>query len=377
MISKTNSEILDNVRIPLALGVLFSHASYVVDSKLMQVNRLRGFGEDFFYWLYEFLSTIFPVFVISGFFLISGYLFFLKWTKKDGDNVWDSRCYISKLKSRFFSLFIPYVLWNLIPLLLIIIECVILHYDSNELIHNLTMCLQGKFPKMFWNLNEWGGSTGPLNLPLYYLRDLMGMCLIAPVVYFYCKKVKALGVCLLVVINIFGYIPSFSGLRSTGITFFTLGAFFSINNKDIVVELSKYGKYLFFPSVLLVPFILDIIKVEPNISLFLNRLFCSIGLISVFWIVKNMSKTCIFKNTKLFKDSIFFIYVAHEGLWLLNLSFFISRCLISSTSNIWIFVQYIISILLTIVFCISLYMFLKNNVPIVFNILNGKYKYTS
>lgn len=373
MISKENSIILDDVRIPLALGVLFSHASAIVDPTLMNTNSVHGFVDNFFYWLFTFLSTIFPIIVIPGFFLISGYLFFLKWSLENGEKKWDGVCYQKKLKGRFFSLFIPYILWNLIPLFLIIIECVILHYyDSTELTKELKLCLQGKFPKMFWNLNEWEGSTGPLNLPLYYLRDLMGMCLVAPVVFFYCKKFKAIGVCTLVVIYILGYMPSFSGIRSSGITFFTLGAFFSINNKDIVEELSKYGRYLFFPTLLLVLIVSEILKIEENVHLCLVRLFSTCGLLSLFWCVKTLSKVCMFKKTKLFKDSIFFMYAAHEGLWLLNFSFFICLNLIRPSNNCLIFAQYIISIVLTIVFCMCLYVMLNNKAPWVSRILNGK-----
>lgn len=376
MISKDNSLILDNIRIPLTLGVFFSHATCVVNSELLNYNREHGWEEEIFYWLYTFLSTIFPIFVISGFFLISGYLFFLKWTIEDGEKKWDNKCYQKKLKSRFFTLFIPYILWNLIPLFLIIIECLINNYDSKDLFQELKFCFQGKFPEMFWNLNEWGeGNTGPLNLPLYYIRDLMGMCLIAPVVYFYCKKFKTIGICLLVVINILGYIPSFSGLRSAGITFFTLGAFFSIYNKDIVKELSKYGKYLFFPSIILILFVLDIVKIEGNIIYCLERLFCLIGLVTLFWIIKEISNTIIFRQTKTFKESIFFMYAAHEGLWIINLAVFISKHLSSNSSNGIIFIQYIVSIILTIVFCMSLYVLLKKIMPVMSDILNGKYRY--
>lgn len=374
--SKENSEILDNVRIPLALGVLLSHASCVVDSELMDANSVHGLVDVFFYWLYTFLYTIFPTFVIPGFFLISGYLFFLKWPIEDGEKIWDTECYAQKLKSRFFTLFIPYVLWNIIPLLLIIIECIILHYDSNDFVHELKFCLQGKFPKMFWDLNEWGGgSTGPLNLPLYYLRDLMGMCLVAPVVYLYCRKFKAIGVCFLVVINILGYIPSLSGLRNTGITFFTLGAFFSIYRMDVVENLSKCGKYLFFPSIMLIPLVLGVVKVEGSIFNIIIRLFCVTGLISMFWIVKFISKTCVFKKISLFKESIFFMYAAHEGLWILNFSVFICISLIQPSSICLIFVQYIFSIVLTIFFCIFIYIIIKNIMPNLSEILNGKYKY--
>lgn len=377
MISAANSQILNKVRVPLALGVFLSHAAHEVNADLLDAYRLQGGAENVFYWIFSFLSTTLPIIVIPGFFLISGYLFFLKWSEKEGDKVWDWKCYEKKLSSRFFTLFIPYIIWNIIPLFVIVGECVAQHYDSSNLVQELKFSLQGKFPQMFWGLNKWGGgSTGPLNLPLYYLRDLMCMCLVAPIVFVFCKKTKWVGICLLILLNTIGFVPSVSGFRNTGITFFTLGACMSIMHKDIVDEFCKLGKYLLVPSLLFIPIILGGVQVNTTMSGYIDRSFSVVGLVSLFWIVRKLSDMNLFAFPKVFVESIFFTYAAHEGLSLLFLSAFMSQMLIPSSSAFMIVLQYLFSIVLVIAMCLLIYLGLKRFAPGVCSLLNGKYKYS-
>lgn len=375
MISSANSKILNNVRIPLALGVFLSHAASDVDINIIDTFKMQGGIESISYWIFTFLSTLMPILVIPGFFLISGYLFFLKWTQINDTKIWDWKCYNTKLRSRIFSLLIPYIIWNIIPLLILIVECVILNFNSSSLLQELRFCLQGKFPQMFWNLNKWGGGcTGPLNLPLYYLRDLMCMCLVAPIVFVYCKKTKVAGVVTLIALYVAGVIPSVSGFRNTGITFFTLGAFISIKNKDIVEVLCRYGKLLFIPSLLLIPIVLGGIQFLTAYKVYTIRLFSVVGLVTLFCIVQKITRANIISFPKLFVQSIFFSYAAHEGFPLLLFSTFISRKLIPASSAFMFLLQYVMSIILVILLCLVLYKLLKSYVPFWANLLNGKCK---
>lgn len=377
MISAANSKVLNKVRVPLALGVFLSHAMCSVDSELLLSYRDNGVVDFISYWIYVFLSTLLPIIVIPGFFLVSGYLFFLKWTTEGDTKVWDWNCYRMKLKSRFFTLFIPYIVWNIIPLLLILAICFYNNFGKPNLMADIHVCLQGKFPHMFWDLNKWDGSTGPINLPLYYVRDLIGMCLLSPVVFLVCKKTKLYGVIAILLLNIAGFIPSYPGIRNTGITFFTLGAYFSIMNKDIVYEVCRYGKYFLCLSLLLIPVVINIFTFNTFFIDYSTRLFSVVGLLSLVWIVKVTSNKYDYNYPKVILESIFFVYAAHEGLMLLNLSSDMSHMLLPSTSAMMILCQYLLTIILVIIFCVLLYLLLKKLVPNVCVLLNGKYKYAN
>lgn len=376
MLSAINSKILNKVRIPLALGVFLSHAMCAVDSELLFSYKDTNITESVSYWGYVCLSTLMPILVIPGFFMISGYLFFLKWTSNDKEKIWDWSCYISKLKSRFFTLFLPYIVWNIIPLITILATCFYHNVGKPTLLSEMIVCLQGKFPQMFWDINKWDASTGPLNLPLYYVRDLMGMCLVSPIVFLICKKTRHYGLIAILLLNIAEFIPSYSGLRNTGITFFSLGAYFSIMNKDIVDEICRYGKYFFAASLFLSLIIIGIFALDDSVMVYITRLYSLIGLFGLFWIVKITSDKYNYNYPVVITESIFFVYAAHEGLMLLDLSSSISHILLPTSSALSMLCQYIITIILVLVLCTALYALLKIYVPNICNFLNGKYNYS-
>ena len=92
------SIIITWLRFPLIFLIVMLHC--------YSVQRLEGVHELFFKAVYPFALWLGET-GVPAFFFISVFLFFL--SKKN---------YIVKLRSRFHSLFIPYVLWNLLVLLL-------------------------------------------------------------------------------------------------------------------------------------------------------------------------------------------------------------------------------------------------------------------
>lgn len=372
MMTKLNSLVLTNVKCFLIIGVFLSHAAGCVNSELLDIYKDASIIDNVFYWLYVSCITIMPMLVIPTFFLISGYLFFLKWNQDGNEKVWDWKCYVSKLRSRLFTLLIPYIIWNIMPLLVIIVQCVVENIGKPELMPELRHCFQGKFPQMFWDINKWDGdSTGPLNLPLYYIRDLMGMCLVSPLVFLLCKKTRAYGIIVLILLNVLGFIPSVSGLRNTGITFFTLGAYFSIMNKDMVDVMYKYGKYCFLFFVPMVIMCVGALHVD-GVEVYNNRLFPLVAMFVLVWFVRKFSLK--HKFPKVYMDSVFFMYVAHEGLYILMLTIWLSTMILPSSNMFCLFAQYVFTIISTIALCIALYAVLRKTMPLVCDVLCGKYK---
>ena len=113
----TNDELLSKtisyLRFPLIVGVVFIH------NKMAEIN-VQGdiVSYDDWPWLtytMDFFSSVLPTIAVPLFFFISGFLFFYKVD-------FDKNVYIKKLKSRYHTLVIPYLIWNFVGFLILLIQ---------------------------------------------------------------------------------------------------------------------------------------------------------------------------------------------------------------------------------------------------------------
>jgi len=361
------------MRFPLAIGVLLSHAyvgllekNNVSDTSMSILDKISKIILD--------ICTIpLPCLVVPGFFLISGYLFFLKWANDGNEKIWNWNVYKEKIHSRIYSLFIPYIIWNLIPLFIGFFIAIIPSLgDFDSLLHEGRMYFQGKGLRIFWNINQWGSdgtnilglptfkSTAPINLPLYYLRDLMGICLFSPLVFWWVKKMKVYGLCLLLLSSFLGIIPNIPGLRSSAIVYFTFGAYFSINNIDIIENLKKYKLVTALLSVALLLFIVGFQHFW--ITQYLNNIFVFVGLLALITTIEYFTARGL-SISPVITGSIFFFYAAHEGLYLLNVTQNIITNILFTTHYSVIMIQYFVIIAITMTICILLREILKTKTP--------------
>ena len=241
------SKTIDWLRFPLAILVIFIHMNPEVD--IQNVN----YSHFDWYSLYNVFGILISKTVggiaVPSFFMFSGYLFFNK--LKD----WNKTVYFTKLKTRLRTLVLPFILFNLGAIVLHILMK-ILKADGN--FYSYLSELSANWYRIFWNYSSWGEGNsnmfgfalqpnfGPYVLPLWFLRDLIVMVFISPIVYYLIKYTKIWG---LVVLFFFYYtklwieIPGYSArLFLMAFFFFSIGSFFSINKQNIVISLRKYQK---------------------------------------------------------------------------------------------------------------------------------------
>ena len=161
-------------RFPLAVLVVFIHS----------VGDINGS----YYHLRDFISHPLLSFVVPAFFIISGYLFFMN---VEGRTI--SKWYRDKIKKRAKTLLLPYIIWNLITLTLDFLKyvrhsiCWINYGDTS---------LWGVINKTFFDYM-------PIDLPLWYIRDLIFLVIFSPALYYLLKRVTYLFV---IVIGIWYFI---------------------------------------------------------------------------------------------------------------------------------------------------------------------------
>ena len=170
------SVVLAFLRIPLTIGVVLIHSNLLV-----WVERWYGHELDAPWWSLAFIkslnflaySTVNPMF-----FAISGYLFF--WNI---DNL-NLTVYKRKLHSRLFTLLIPYLLWNLIAYI----------YQLAKVFLGIGSAVEGcgnilslsVFLKVFWQF----GNEGPADMPLWFVRDLILLVILTPLIHWLLKGIK-------------------------------------------------------------------------------------------------------------------------------------------------------------------------------------------
>lgn len=209
------------LRFPLIFFIILLHC--------YSVERLEGDHGSFYRMIYPFALWIGET-GVPGFFFISGFLFFL--SKKN---------YSQKLKTRFHTLLIPYLLWNAILLSLYLIAYAAgFPQDINH--RNIADYTLVDYIRLFWDRGSYdNGDFVPLLSPFWYIRNLLIMSLLSPLLFYIIKYIREVFLILMATWWFFTYINAF--ILQT-ILFFSLGSYFSIHNFNPLEFVIKQKKYL-------------------------------------------------------------------------------------------------------------------------------------
>lgn len=168
------SQTIDLLRFPLIIAVVFIHNTGLPSNYVIPV-----LGTDSFYTCLSIYNKVFFSHVLAHiavpiFFFISGYLFFIK------TPILTKEIYIDKLKKRWNSLVIPYLLWNIFPILVVaclwFLKYIIFNHDTGVFIDKLIAYFDSHgWMSLFWDTKKWGSNvinwlgqpvvgSGPINI---------------------------------------------------------------------------------------------------------------------------------------------------------------------------------------------------------------------
>lgn len=341
MHTKMDSSIIKYLRFPLIVGIVAIHA-YHLD---ISFNPQLSIFNHIQYFFSQMLGRI----SVPLFFFFSGYLFFYK---KDTFN---KEIYLKQVKKRFWSLFIPYIFWISLYILFISL------FDHNTFSayykDGFTLTT---FLKSYWNLIS--GSM-PLLYPLWFLRDLMILCILTPLIYLLVKKVKLLLIFILLVwwyLDIFNY----PGFRSISVLFFVSGAYLSINKLSFSALIRKV------PLSILLPLCIFFVGFDLYYSIInstINKTCILILIVVVLRIsIASLDRFEINKVLLTLSSSSFFVYIVHEPV--LN---FARSYLAGIMVPIKYTIYYFSCILLTLIISVAAYLLLKKIAPRALNFVLG------
>ena len=330
---------------------------------LLHAHNLRGDSDLINYYVQNLISNGFTKLCVVLFFLISGYLFVI--------NVEEATVgtFLTKIKSRVRTVFIPYLLWSFLGIAIFFILQslpVVRSFFNNSPISERS----ASELLYIWLLK-------PLPYQLWFLRHLFIVVLLSPLLYAIVKYLKypALLLIALLLLNILR-LPPTTLIGNVSLAAFSLGLWFSVHAQSAIVR--RYPKAAWWSTLLWMAFVVGRIIFESAEWLdwsvwrpLLINLEYGIGIFalwSLYDAFEHRKTVEAQADLPAFLGFAFFLYLAHEPM----LTIFKKLLLkVFGAGTIGQLLTYFAAPAIVIVLCILIGMLLRRSLPKVYSILAG------
>lgn len=333
------------LRFPLIFLIILLHC--------YSVQRLEGCHEIYFKVLYPFSLWLGET-GVPGFFFISGFLFFLS-----------KKSYPAKLENRVHTLLIPYLLWNLILLMLYLIAWAI-GYPQDINGRNLTDYTFIDYLRLFWDRGSFdNGNFVPLLCPLWYIRNLLIMSILSPLI---CYIIRYAREAFLMVAITWWMMSYHNAFIPQTILFFSLGAYFSIFEINPLQTVLNYKRtFLILFAIFAFFDIISHITYATPINLQIHRL----SLLFNIPVLLLLADWCIQHgyNSKLLPNAAFIVFCVHYPIVVTLRKICIA--LFADASDVIHILLYIVCIIVTTIISINVYLLMDRFLPSTKRILSG------
>lgn len=155
--------------------------------------------------------------------------------------------------------------------------------------------------------------TAPFDVPLWFLRDLFIVSLSTPILYYCIKKGKIFFICILFIAYISRILPQIPGLNLDAFMFFCLGAFFSLNNRNVLDFGNRFRCIILPGSVVLCTLSTLFWGREAFVYCCFQSIFCVGGIFALFIVASRFVVVLKIKPKVFLVRSCFFIYALHAA----------------------------------------------------------------
>ena len=238
-----DSAAINRLRLPLALAIIMIH----LHTQVGIINELAAIA-------------------VPLFFMMSGFLFFRRrspeWSGVNAESIkldlanvqcsmFNAQCttvnYFPKFRRRVRSLLLPYVLFCLLAVIGLIINHTLHGHSLTDSIH--TFLGNGRWLHNFWDVHTTGQNTNvlgitkpvsyPILIPLWFIRDLMVIVLMTPLIGWAIRCLRIGWIAVMVVLSITGIWIPLVGFSPSSCLWFSIGAWFSINGISMASSLRR------------------------------------------------------------------------------------------------------------------------------------------
>ena len=339
------SKTIAALRFPLIFVILYIHVVLGVwrDGSIAGADNLVAYEAVRFSFVEGVARVGVPLF-----FLISGFLFFYSTSSRGGFGV---ATYRRKLIRRTKTLVCPFIFWNL---------AIVAFYAMAQMFLPSLMSGNTK-PVADFSFLDWlscfydfQGSGCPVNVPLWFVRDLIILVVVSPVLYFLIHRFSVIPVAIAFVLwLLFGKHTNIY----VGVFFFSAGAWFGIKGIDFVSLFKKYHGYatlVFLPAMASG---VSLLFFEVEWGVYFQKLGIMAGMVACVGWTAVLVENGRMLSKPILEDSSFLIY-AYHNLPMLCLSKIIVKNL-HPDSSIELIVIFILLPILIAAFGVVIYRILK------------------
>ncbi len=330
----------------LSILVFFIHSYFAQDIVSNSFISILNHKTSFFF------SRSITQFAVPMFFILSGISFFKEYNNKK---------YLTKIKSRIFTLIIPYLLWNTVWMVWEI-------FRSYSFISKFSVTSE-LYPLTFSNILKGVFFYG-CNMPFWFIFDIITFSLAAPLVFLIIRN-KYIGISTVIglsIVSLFGiHIPAELFYYPMSIVFYLTGAILGYHYFDYVSK--KSSKPIQTTSIIfLFVYILckNIVPQELHITNYLIETIIYTFAAFSLWNIVDIFIERI-KPRAIYRRS-FAIYAMH-----LNVAIIILKILSFCTpENEWLeFPKFIIMVVFTLVIINYVCVFLEKFFPGIYALFMG------
>ncbi|NRR31594.1 acyltransferase [Oxalobacteraceae bacterium] len=300
MLDKEQSQRLSSIRFPLIVAVVFIHA-YGSDVSvsgttlgLASTNALTGFIRDL-------ISQGLARSAVPLFFLMSGYLFFLGFQAS-------TKHYLDKFSSRVQTLLIPFLIWNIATLLL---NAAVQSLPATQAFVSGNNARIADFGLYEYANAIFGIDRPPIAYQFWFIRDLMVVVLLSPLIYFCVSRMAAVFLAILALLWVAKiwplYIPS-----APALLFFSVGAALACHRQSLF-RFDAYAKPLIAVYLCVLP--VHVMLLGSPASTHVEKLTIVLGAIAFLslskWVVRREALRHALQGLA---SASFFVFAAHEPL---------------------------------------------------------------
>ncbi len=299
VMSKYLSRKIKFISVFAMFAIVFVNA-YNYEKPLTPVSTIES-GFNFFQMTEYFFSNGLFTFAVPLFFIISGFLFFLKYENT-------VKGYFNKLIKRCYPLLVPYVAWAIIS------GAAILILNNFGKFRFITFFKENLVPldRCFIYLIK------PPAFQLWFLRQLMLFAVLSPIIYLLVKYTKSL---ILIPFGILWICDVNFIISSQGLFFFSIGAAFAIFGKarNVTRRDNTPLAICFCTAWLLLSFSLTMLAAgKSNLWILMQivyKLNEAVGVVGIWFMFDHIVKLITHKKGMLLASShLFFVFALHEPL---------------------------------------------------------------